>query len=262
MRNAEFGARSFLNIFFTVAAMFMLVVPVSAAEMTGQDIAEKFDNREQPKTMTAEMTMNLIDKKDNTRSRKTKTIRIGEEKMLMWFLSPADVRGVSFLRKSYDDSDDDMWIYLPAFGKVRRIASHAKGGNFMGTDFTYEDMGERKIKDYTYNRLKDEKIDDKDYYVIEWIPKEGVDTDYSKIVSWMWKDEYQPVIEEFYDKSGEKRKVKKMEVEKKGKYWLPVSMLMEDIKNNHKTELVFEKIEVDTEVKDSVFTTSYMKRVR
>ena len=251
-----------LKIILVLAFALFVFGSVSAAEMTGKDIALKFDNREQPINMTAEMTMNLIDKKDNTRSRKTKTIRIGEEKMLMWFLTPANIKGVSFLRKSYDDRDDDMWIYLPAFGKVRRIASHSQGGNFMGTDFTYEDMGERKIKDYTYKRLKDETIDGKEYYVIEWTPKEGVNTDYSKIISWMWKDKYQPIIEEFYDKSGEKKKIKKMDVVKKGKYWLPAKMVMEDIQNKHKTELLFEEIEVDTEVKDSVFTTNYMKRVR
>ncbi|MCX8093699.1 MAG: outer membrane lipoprotein-sorting protein [Candidatus Goldbacteria bacterium] len=253
------------KILTALCVMLLTLIFISAEkkqELTGEELAQKIDTREQPKTMKATMTMVLIDKKGNKRERKVSSIREGDEKMLMWFLAPADEKGVSFLRKSYEDRDDDMWLYLPAFGKVRRIASHAKKGNFMGTDFTYEDMGDRKIKNYTYKILKEEKIDNKDYWVLEWTPKENVDTDYSKIISWVWKENYSPIIEEFYDKTGEKKKIKKMDVEKKDKYWLPVKMVMEDIKANHKTEMYFEDIKVDEKLEDSVFTTSYMQRVR
>jgi len=254
------------KIFKLLMALIAGIIFVSATvvkeEMTGEELAQKIDKREQPKTMKATMKMLLIDKRGDKRERKVSTIREGDKKMLMWFLSPADEKGVSFLRKSYEDRDDDMWIFLPAFGKVRRIASHAKKGNFMGTDFTYEDMGERKIKNYTYKILKEEKINDKEYWVLEWVPQKDVDTDYSKIVSWVWKENYSPIIEEFYDKTGEKKKIKIMDVEKREKYWLPVKMVMEDIKANHKTEMYFEDIKVDEKVEDSVFTTNYMQRVR
>lgn len=241
---------------------FIFISGDKKEELTGEELAQKVVTREQPKTMKATMKMVLIDKKGDKRERKVSTIREGDKKMLMWFLSPADEKGVSFLRKSYDDRDDDMWIFLPAFGKVRRIASHAKKGNFMGTDFTYEDMGERKIKNYTYKILKQEKTGDKNYWVLEWTPKQDVDTDYSKIISWVWQENYSPIIEEFYDRTGEKKKVKKMDVEKRDKYWLPVKMVMEDIKANHKTEMYFEDIKVDEKVEDFVFTTNYMQRVR
>lgn len=241
---------------------FIFVFANKEEELTAEELAQKVVTREQPKTMKATMKMVLIDKKGDKRERKVSTIRQGDKKILMWFLSPADEKGVSFLRKSYDDRDDDMWIFLPAFGKVRRIASHAKKGNFMGTDFTYEDMGERKIKNYTYKILKEEKINDWDCWVLEWTPKKDVDTDYSKIISWVWKENYSPLVEEFYDKTGEKKKIKKVDIEKSEKYWLPVKMVMEDINANHKTEMYFKDIKVDEKVKDFVFTTNYMQRVR
>ncbi len=252
-----------ITILFLILIAGIIFISANAKqELTGEELAQKIDTREQPKTMKAIMKMVLVDKKGNTRERKVSTIREGDEKMLMWFLSPADEKGVSFLRKSYEDRDDDMWIFLPAFGKVRRIASHAKKGNFMGTDFTYEDMGERKIKNYTYKILKEEKINDREYWILEWTPKEDVDTDYSKIISWVWKENYSPIVEEFYDKTGEKKKVKKMDVEKREKYWLPIKMVMDDVKANHKTEMYFEEIKVDEKVEDAVFTTNYMQRVR
>lgn len=33
-----------------------------------------------------------------------------------------------------------MYVYLPAFGKVRRIASHTKDQGFLGLTFSQDDM--------------------------------------------------------------------------------------------------------------------------
>jgi hypothetical protein len=230
-------------------------------KLTADQIMQKVDTRIIPKDMTAMMKMDLIDKKGNMRSRAMKTYRMGDDKQIIWFLEPADVKGSSFLRLSYEDRDDDMWLYLPAFGKVRRIASHAKSGNFMGSDFTYEDMGDRKLNDYTYKLLKEETIDGKDCWVIESTPKQDVTTDYAKIVSWIWKDEYVDIKEEFYDKKNNLKKVKLTELQQVQQYWVPSKLSMKDLKSDHKTELVFDQISVDTGFKDEIFDTSYMTRI-
>ncbi len=230
-------------------------------KLTAYQIMEHWDNRTVPVDMISKMTMNLIDKKGKVRTRLIKAYRMSDDKQIMWFLKPSDIKGSSFLRLSYDDRDDDMWIYLPAFGKVRRIASHAKKGSFMGSDFTFEDMGDRKLEDYTYQLLKEEKINDKSCWVIESIPGEGVATDYSNIISWIWKEDYIDIKEEFYDKKGNLKKVKTLEVIKVEKYWVPNLIVMENIKTNHKTELIFEDIEVDTGLDEKVFKSNYMTRI-
>lgn len=252
----------FLLIGIIIAVIFMQDTAQSQ-ELSADEIMVKVDTRTIPADMVSDMTMDLIDKRGNTRSRAVNTNRMSDDKMIMWFLKPADIKGSSFLRISYDDRDDDMWIYLPAFRKVRRIASHAKKGSFMGSDFTYEDMGDRKVKDYTYKKLKEsDKFGEYDCWVVESTPVEGLVTDYSKIFSWIWKDDFFPVKEEFYDKRGNLKKVKEAELIKTGKYWTPGKMTMEDIKSMHKTVLVFDKIEVDTGLDEKVFSTNYLKRIR
>jgi len=52
------------------------------------------------------------------------------------FTAPASQAGIAFLSLP----NDVMYMYLPAFGKERRIASSAKNQNFAGTDFSYDDM--------------------------------------------------------------------------------------------------------------------------
>lgn len=233
----------------------------SASGQTADEIMKKVDARVVPKDMKSMMKMNLIDKKNTVRQRDLKTYMLSDKKTMMWFLSPADVKGSSFFKIENDDKDDDMWIYLPALGKVRRIASSATNGSFMGSDFTYEDMGDRNLKDYAYKLLKEENINGRLCWVIESTPKAGVSTDYSKIVSWIWKDEYIALREDSYNKKGVLKKNKTVELTKVKTYWLPKKITMDDLSVTHKTELLFDKIEVDTGIDPKIFDQNNMTKI-
>jgi outer membrane lipoprotein-sorting protein len=52
------------------------------------------------------------------------------------FLAPADMKGTKVLILA----PDQMYVYLPAYKKVRRIASHVTDQGFMGMNFTQDDM--------------------------------------------------------------------------------------------------------------------------
>ncbi|MFC1555448.1 outer membrane lipoprotein-sorting protein [candidate division KSB1 bacterium] len=251
---------SIVLINFFIFSIFATALGISQ-EITGFDIMKRVDERPVPADATMQTIMKLIDKRGKERVRTIKTYRFGDNKQIMWFLEPADVKGSSFLKHEYDDRDDDMWLYLPAFGKERRIASHQVKGSFMGSDFTYEDMGDRDLKDYTYKVLKEESLDDKACWVIESIPNDGVVTDYSKIVSWVRKDADTPAKEEFYDKRGNLKKVKNVEVINIEEFWLLSTLVMENLKSEHKTEIYMNDIEINTGLKESLFETRSMKRI-
>lgn len=55
---------------------------------------------------------------------------------VMKLLYPGDVKGMQILVQS----QSEMYIYLPAFRKVRRIAGHVRNQGFLGSGFTYDDM--------------------------------------------------------------------------------------------------------------------------
>ena len=165
------------------------------------------------------------------------------------FLSPADVKGLAFL----DLPDDIMYLYLPAFKKTRRIASHVKNTNFAGTDFTYDDMasvnfaddyvpeslGSRKEKGMTVitgEKGKEWIEKEFDNYVLELTPKKGVKKDYSKLIMTVRKDNFYPVEIEFYAKDGKLRKVaRSRKLEKEEGYWVAKEVEMSDLKKEHKT---------------------------
>ena len=124
----------------------------SALAQTGREIAQKVKDRPDGDTRQSEMTMKLINKRGSVRERKllSYSIDVGkgkkDRKTIMFFLYPGDVKGTGFLTWDYDEmgKDDDKWLYLPAMKKTRRISgSSAKKDYFMGSDFTYYDMGMR-----------------------------------------------------------------------------------------------------------------------
>ena len=144
----------------SIAVVAMLVVGFAATTcaQTGREIAQKVKDRPDGDTRRSEMVMTLINKRGAVRERKliSYSIDVGKEKKdrksIMFFQYPGDVKGTGFLTWDYDElnKDDDKWLYLPAIKKTRRISgSSAKQDYFMGSDFTYDDMGSRNVDEDT-----------------------------------------------------------------------------------------------------------------
>lgn len=243
----------------------VIVFLTTAAEKpTGREIMEKVDNRDTGRDQKADMTMTLIKSGGRKRVRKVKLWRkdYGEnEKSFMRFKSPADVRGTGFLVWEHKEGDDDRWLYLPAFKKVRRISSGEKGKSFMGTDFSYEDLGSHNLDDYTYTFLRSEEVDGQDCFVVEAVPKPGKDSSYSKTISWIRKDIFLAVKVEFYDENGKfLKRLHATDIEKIDGISTAKRMVMENLQEKHRTVLEFEKVRYNVGLKDYVFTERNLVR--
>jgi len=154
----------------------------------------------------SKMTMTLINAHGDKTIRKmeSKTLEVDGDgdKSLILFKWPTDVKGTKMLTWSHKNSDDDQWLYLPAMRRVKRISSRNKSGAFMGSEFSYEDLGSQEVEKFTYNYLKDEKIKSRDTWVIERFPidkKSG----YLKQVLWVDKEYNNPIKIKYFDRKGE-----------------------------------------------------------
>jgi len=238
---------------------------IFAQELTGLKIIENVYNRQVGDDMTANLKMVLVSSSGNERVRKIKQFSrdFGDvEKKIMFFVSPADVKNTSFMSWSYDEEgkDDDQWIYLPALKKTKRISSDSKSDYFMGSDFTYDDLGDRKPADDTHKLLREETIDGKDCYVVESIPKDE-DYMYSKTITWIIKDEWIGLKKDFYDEDGEYLKtlsVKKYE-DIKG-FLIVTHTEMNNVQKNHKTIMELTNVKINTGISKSKFTERIMTR--
>jgi outer membrane lipoprotein-sorting protein len=251
---------------FIVALLSMLfIIPAMAQDdMTALEVVEAAYNRPTGDDMTADLEMILINRQGDRRIREIKQYGkdFGDvEKTIMFFLTPADVRNTSFMNWSYTDGrDDDQWIYLPALKRVRRISGDSKSDYFMGSDFTYDDLGDRHPQDDEHTILRKEEIEGVESYVIESIPKDK-DYMYSRTVTWIAKDKWIALKREFYDDRGEYLKtlhVKKYD-EIQG-YWTVLHSEMENEQRQHRTVMQFKNVEYDTGVSDNMFTERIMTR--
>ncbi len=245
--------------------MFGFIAKTKAQNLSARDIVEKVYDRPSGDDQTSNLTMTLINKNGNERVRRIKqfTKDLGEvEKNIMFFQSPADVKNTSFMSWAYDDESrsDDQWIYLPALKKIKRISSDSKSDYFMGSDFTYDDLGDRKLDDDTHNLIGEETIDGVEYYVVESIPKDE-DYMYSKTKTWIRKDNFIGLKKEFYDEDAELLKVLKIkEFKKISGFWVIISSEMENVQKNHRTTMVLDNVKINTNIPSSRFSERMMMR--
>jgi len=256
----------------TLKTIIMAIIVVGAfsfqamaQELTGREIIEKVYNRPTGDDMTSNLTMTLLNKSGSERVRKIKqfTKDLGEvEKSIMFFQSPADVKNTSFMNWTYDDDtkSDDQWIYLPALKKIKRISSDSKSDYFMGSDFTYDDLGDRKLDADTHTRLADETIDGVDYYVVKSISKDE-DYMYSKTKTWIRKDYFIGLKKEFYDEDGELFKILHVKkFEKMNGIIVITNSEMENISSKHRTSMVLDHVMINTGIPSSKFSERMMMR--
>ena len=150
--------------------------------------------------------MRIIDAKGRERVRKikmvTKLFDNGDtEKKLIRFMAPADVKGTGLLTYDYKEKDDDLWLYMPAVRKTRRIVSTEKAKNFMGSEFTYSDMTPPSLDDFNFNDLGEEEINGTLCYKIEWIPKNeeiAEENGYSRRITYLGKNNFVTIFYFFH----------------------------------------------------------------
>ena len=238
-----------------------------ALAISGEEVMQKVSAHPSPQTLQGTMVMQLIGKNGKSLSREIQVWSkktAGEEKMLIKFVAPADVKGTAFLTIK-KGGKEEMKLYLPALKRVRRIAGGQKKGSFMGSDFSYDDISNlsgMEVSDYTHKLLRVEKQGGVEVYVVESTPKPGVDSSYSKQIVWVPADTFVPSRIEFY-KQGKLYKVltnRKVESFAGGKYLIPTELEMANVQSGHKTLLQQKNLKLDVPIDDSVFSERFMKK--
>ncbi|PID42656.1 MAG: outer membrane lipoprotein-sorting protein [Proteobacteria bacterium] len=237
------------------------------AALDGLEIMKKVDARDDGETRTSETTMTLTNRHGSQRVRKLVSYSKdypGETRTLIVFLKPNDVKGVANLNYEYDalDKEDDTWLYLPALRKAKRIAGSSRNDYFMGTDFTYDDMGDRQPEEDTHTLLREESREGVACWVVESVPLEK-NSMYSKRISWIDKNSLVVRYVEYYDRQGKLLKLLRTDkIEKIEGYWSVGLMEMHNVQDKHRTLIENHQIHFNRPVEDGRFRVSTLERGR
>jgi len=237
-------------------------------------VARQAQDRDTGRDGRSTMRMRLFDRQGRVRERVLTTLSlkggpgrpVPGDRSLTRFTYPNDINGTGFLVWENPSADDERFLYLPSLGRVRRIAGNETQDSFMGSDFTYEDIGGREFNDYTYTLLDEAST---------WTGPDGAPHQayrlesrakdpgarFPRVVSLIRKDNFVVVHGEIHNKRDELQKafdVKKLD--RVTGIWTILEMVMADAAQRTRTELVVEKMEYNVGLKEADFSRRELER--
>lgn len=256
--------------------------PLSAQASTPESVARQVQDRDTGRDSRASMRMRLFDRQGRVRERAlTVTTLRGRgapgvppsappgDRLLTRFTYPNDIRGTGFLVWEYPAAEDQRFLYLPALGRVRRIAGAETQESFVGSDFTYEDIGGREFDEYTYAFAGGASGD------AAWTPTGGSAqpawrlestrkdpaAEFPRIVSLVLKDSFVVAGAEIYNRRGERQKVYTVRrLERVEGIWTVMESEMTNALERTRTELVVESIGYNVGLAEADFSRRELER--
>lgn len=259
--------KSFTRHILIVIVLLFSVPTLLSATVTGNSVMQQVMDTQAAKSSAMDLRLTLIDASGTSRERRLQTLTMTEAGLtntITVFLSPASVRNTRFLTRQRADGTDDQWIYLPAVGRVKRIAASEGGGSFMGSDFTYSDMASTTYDtdEADHTLLRNETLQGRDTYVIESIP--SVASDYGKTIIWVDTETYLPMRVKFYDKSSS-AVIKELITDDfsytEGR-WITRSITMTTKASGHSTRIEILQAKYDIPMNSGYFTTTFLETGR
>jgi hypothetical protein len=183
------------------------------------------------------------------------------------FSDPPDVAGTSLLQIEHSEGDDDLWIYLPALKKVRRLVASNKKDSFVGSDFSYGDIAIPKVDWYRHVLRGTETVDGAECWVVESTPATDAvrsNSGYSRKITWVRADNALETKVEYYDLANRLLKTQRVTrhqpVESQPGKWFALGREMTNHQTGHRTLIVATKVDGAVSIRDDVFTARTLER--
>lgn len=257
--------RQCLRLLMVASLSLLAFMPAAIAQEKGptaQEVVDKMLSNNNSLGFQAGRAQLSLLIEDKTGERRVRSLDVksknfdGATRTVVKLTEPKEVKGQAFLFAANKASEDDVWMFLPAFKVTRRIEGSNKKGAFLGSHFTFADLESRDVKDSTHKRLEDEKIVKDEVFVIESTPKDASKSDYGKVVSFIRKEDYVPLKVRFYDKDGKSELktifVERLDKDGKGKSYVKQMTLR--AKSGGYTTLKIDALDENAQLPDAIFS--------
>jgi hypothetical protein len=253
--------------------------PLASQKPTADEIARRVQDRDTGRDSRSTMRMTLYDRQNRARERTLTMVSMrgrgnpgvpasapDGDRLLIRFSYPNDIKGTSFLVWEHPAGEDERFLYLPSLGRVRRIAGSETQESFVGSDFTYEDIGGREFDDYTY-AIVDEHA--------SWTPPGGAarpawrlesrrkdeSAPFPRVVSLVLKDAYVVAAADIYNRRDEKQKVYTVRrLEAVEGIWTAMDAEMTNALEKSRTSLAIDAIDYNVGLKEADFSRRELER--
>ncbi|MXW93376.1 MAG: outer membrane lipoprotein-sorting protein [Rhodospirillaceae bacterium] len=240
----------------------------ASPEEAGLKIArDAYDRDKGFGNFTARQTMVLRNKRgqESRRQLRIKVLEVEDSgnRTLFVFDRPRNVKGTAFLIHSHRTKADDQWLYLPALKRVKRISSSNRSGSFMGSEFSYEDLGSQEIEKYTYKFLREEACGKRRCTVVEQVPT-AKRSGYRRQLVWRDKEDLRLWKIAYYDRKNAHLKTLTLSKYKRhlDRFWRAGEMKMVNHLTGKSTDMLWSDYKFGGKVSESDFSRTGLKRAR
>lgn len=249
---------------FVAILIICVSLPVAAQDRIADEeeartIFEQVEERRNTiSTETAVMEMTITDSRGRTRNRSMKMWSQTDDKnssSLIVFSDPGNVSGTAFLTIR-ENGDSSQKLYLPSVGRVQTITSGERGDRFMGSDFTYEDLGDQQADDYEFVWLEEQDT----VYRVRANKPESNQYDYVEF----FIDRERYTLNEIHYFNNNDEMIKRLEAEgfeqMSDELWSPSKMTMFDLRDDRNTEITWSDRETNVSIPDWRFSERGLRR--
>jgi outer membrane lipoprotein-sorting protein len=256
---------------------FMLILASMTSAWGGETARQILDRRKALDDTTRHwddrhqrMKLKIIDRRGGERLRELEVFDAhypgDEQKAILFFLAPAEVKGTAFLSYTHKGRPADQWLYLPELKRVRQITSRARSESFVGTDLSYHDLDLLQemvswTEDDAASSLRgEEAVDGTPAYVIELTPKRE-DIGYQRVVLWLGKDDLVPRRIEFYEgETDPKKRITQSQVENVGAIPVPHTIEVSSPTAGSRTVIEVTDVRFNQGLKEDQFSQRYLEQ--
>jgi hypothetical protein len=241
------------------------------SSLTADAVARAMEDRDTGKDSRGEMRMRLFDRQGRVRERSLSIAALrgapGKgDKTLVRFTAPNDIRGTSFLVWEHPEGDDERFLYLPALGRVRRVAGQEKQESFVGSDLSYEDIGGRDVADYSYAFASENAT---------WTAPDGskhaawalesrardANAEFPRSVSLVLKDRLVSVHADIFNRRNERTKVFDVtRLERVDGIWSALDLVVANERDKTRTELTTSSLRYNVGLTDDDFSRRQLEQ--
>ncbi len=239
-----------MKMLFVLLAALLFAAPVPSA-VDGNALLAEIDRRLQPESYEMYRKLINIEPDGGRKEFVLYTVKKGTDKVAALFLDPPSEKGRSSLRQG-----ENMWLYIPNVGKPLRITSlqSVVGGVFNNSDLLRLDYS----TEYDVESVGEEG----GMHLLE-LKAKSRSVAYDRLKMWVDKKTQLPVKIEAYAASG--MLIKTLHYSKTKDFGGGIvrpAMLETDspLYKGYKSVMLFDGIK-KRELKDEVFTLSYMSRI-
>lgn len=217
-------------------------------------LMQAMDDLYQGDSSISTMTMHIETEHFN-RSLTVQSWSKGTEKALMKILAPIKEKGTTTLK-----SGNEMWNYLPKINRVIKVPSSMMGAGWMGSHFTNDDL----LKENRYSDDYDCHISERaeTNTTIACVPHEDAALVWGRVDVTLEKDTLLPQQVAYFDEDlNATRSMTFSHVANMGGRDLPTQMEVTVAeKPGERTLVIYDSIEFDVDIPDSMFTIMALKR--